>query len=415
MEQINVIRPSKPLRGESNLLDYAIVLFIIAGTGFEWCFRYNEMIFFWIFPLSLILYLRRNASIDLKFLLFISLYIIWASFQAAMDISIWSALINFGIRLAIYYLAVISVRGLPSVIIKTVYWICVISLIMYVICLIPSVRSLFRQLFSGVSPIAGFTEDDYRANPGQTMIFYFLPSGFGEITFRNSGPFWEPGMFAVFINIALAMQIIRDRNISRETVIFTLASVSTLSTTSLVATIFIYGYYFTFIHRKASSVFLLFVLGIGLIAFLNSDFGLAKMQQDVYSDKSYSRFGAIFYHLSLIERHPWIGNGFDSNNTFKFLTSPNGLSLVFVFWGIPMGCVFYILLYNGVKNLALSLGAKKESLILFLFIVFLIVVFSQGATNRHFYYAIMMLGLHDYIRPKIKGSRHYFQRIGKLD
>lgn len=387
MEQINA------LKAKANIIDYLIVLFIIAGTGFEWCFGYNEMIFFWVFPLAILLYLKRLPKLSINFLAFACLYLIWAGIQIGCGLSASGALFNFAIRLFIYYLALTSVKNLPDVIIRVMYYICIVSLLMYLICLIPQVREGLRTAFANVEPIGGFEKDAVRSNPGQTMIFYFLPSSLWTDRIRNPGPFWEPGMFAVFANIALAMQLLRHRRFTKETYIILAASISTFSTTGLIATFCILLYYFTIIHRRGSSIFLIVAVFVGIMAFINSDYGLEKIQDNAADSATYSRFGAIFYHLKIIALNPIIGNGFDLWNGIKVEVSPNGLSLIFAFWGIPLGILYYILLYRGVRNLAFGMGVRNTLDVVFLFVTFLIVVFSQDATNRHFYLAIMIYGL----------------------
>lgn len=386
MEQI------RKYTNQPNIIDYLIVLFIIAATGFEWCFRYNEMIFCWVFPLALILYLRRKPKFSVGFISFMAIFSVWALIQAEAGITAISALINFGIRLIIYYLAVISIRDLPTVIIKIVYYICIVSIIMYFLCAFAPIRDLFRSIFANIKPIGGFEEGEITSNPGNGFIFYFLPRTLWEKTFRNCGPFWEPGMFGVFINIALAMQLIRDRKLTKESFVFLIASVTSFSTTSVLASILILCFLFTFVRVRTSSIFMVLLLGVGFMMFLNSDFGLEKIQNDASNSETYSRFGAILYHISLIARHPILGNGYDQ--TLDIAMSPNGLSFAVVFWGIPMSVLYYILLYKGIRNLTLDLGTTRNMYSVFLFVVFLIVVFSQDTTNRHFYLAIMMYGLY---------------------
>lgn len=394
MEQISISNSESYNQSTACWIDYAIVLLLIAATGFEWCFSWVEMIFFGVFPLSVMLYIKRQPQFKPSIIFFFLSFSIWSLCQNTIGQSSVSALINLTIRMLIYYFAVMCIVDFPKILVTIIKWICIVSLVMYVLMLVPPLRDMARSIFHGVKPIAGLSDGLISTNPGQSMIFYFLPKSFGVSNFRNSGPFWEPGMFAVFINIALCLNIIKSRCINKTSYIFILASISTLSSTSAITTISIISYYLLFIRKaKISSIIYLFMVGGAVIVFLESDFGLAKIQHDISSKASYSRFGAIAYHMKLIQKYFWLGRGFNSyGNTL--LTSPNGLTVVPLFWGIPVAICYYTLLYRGCKHLCkiyTNESNVKNTVVLFL--TFLIVAFSQDVTTRHFYYAVVMYGL----------------------
>ena len=395
MEQINDTNIQSYNQSTICWVDYIIVLLLIAVTGFEWCFSWVELIFFGVFPLSLILYIKRRPQFHVSIIFFFLFFTVWSLCQNLIGQSSASALINFTIRIFIYYFAVMCIVGFPKILVTIVKWICIISLIMYVLMLVPSLRDIARSIFYGVKPIAGLSDDLVSSNPGQSMIFYFLPDSFGVSEFRNSGPFWEPGMFAVFINIALCLNIIKSKCINKTSCIFIIASISTLSTSSAIMTICIISYYLFFINKvRISSIIYFFIVGVVVIIFLESDFGLEKIQHDISNETSYSRFGAIAYHMELIQKYFWFGQGFNSYGNTLLQTSPNGLTIVLLFWGIPVAICYYILLYRGCKHLCkIYTHELKFKNVVILFLTFLIVAFSQDVTTRHFYYVVAMYGL----------------------
>ena len=57
--------------------------------------------------------------------------------------------------------------------------------------------------------------------------------------------------------------------------------------------------------------------------------------------------------------------------------SPNGLTYLFVFWGIPLALYFYYLMYNGFRKLV---GLRKKGVIISSYLVILSTAFSQIIT-----------------------------------
>ncbi|GHT09228.1 hypothetical protein FACS189426_06970 [Bacteroidia bacterium] len=119
------------------------------------------------------------------------------------------------------------------------------------------------------------------------------------------------------------------------------------------------------------------------------------------SDKAYSRFGSHILHFEQIGQSPILGHGYNMEKNIvsilgKFEVSPNGLTFLIVFWGIPMAILFYILYFK--SSLIISHSNKKYAVLLFT--VMLIVAFSQDVTNRHFYYVLAMLPLTFYKAKK---------------
>lgn len=388
---------------EPEPLDYVIMLLLIAGTGFDWCFNYKPMLFFIIFPLTFFLYLKRQPKINWGIILFFLVYILWAIFQSVTNTA-WSALITLFVRLIICVFIVVTIRDFPKLVIKIMVWISIVSLFMYFITMIPSVQSLFRSYCGGWKPIGGI-DPEFTSNPGVSMGFYFMSDGHGVSRFRNSGPFWEPGMFGVFIGIALTLQILRDRHLTRDSYILIAAGISTLSTTTYVSLFVILSYYTIFIIRNKKAVLLVPIIAVGLIAFLNSDFGLSKIQDDVADDGTASRFGAIAYHLSLIAENPLVGRGYASGQG-QALLSPNGLTWIYVFWGIPVGVMYYVCLFYGAKKLCENFNRRYLlSNTWVLFLIMMLLSFSQDVTLRDFYMVVAVYAFHSIkIREKYQSN-----------
>ena len=111
-----------------------------------------------------------------------------------------------------------------------IYWLSIISFVFF----IPSVLSegFFNFFSRTVCPhfpplFKTYSADDFY-QPELNIIIYT----FHEVLrtdFRNSGPFWEPGAFVIFIIIAMIFNIIEQKQLwTKQNIILTLAVISTL-------------------------------------------------------------------------------------------------------------------------------------------------------------------------------------------
>lgn len=121
---------------------------------------------------------------------------------------------------------------------------------------------------------------------------------------------------------------------------------------------------------------------------------MSKIADNAKNTNAYSRFGAVTYHFTLLQKYLLTGRGFASEDNNVLLTSPNGITMILLFWGVLFGAYYYYLLYVSSKKIAYeSAGESRGIYTLLIFSVLIIVAFSQDITTRHFYYFLLMYGL----------------------
>jgi O-antigen ligase len=188
---------------------------------------------------------------------------------------------------------------------------------------------------------------------------------------RNSGMFWEPGAFASYICLGLLLFLGNIRKLLQfhlfKVFIILIALITTYSTTGYLV-LFIIGLATIFLeYSKKYKIFVLpfvFVfLYIVYSIYQNTEFLKDKIDHQLEdaiinngNDFSPDRFGAFFFDLHYIEKHPLVGNGMDDSTRFadhawlqgeklghgngfsNFLATMGGLSFLFY--------SFYIIKYK---------------------------------------------------------------------
>lgn len=383
-----------------SFFDYFLLSSIIALTGFEFFFRDKTSLYLIIGPISFILFILKRGKLSLKLFSMLGLLLLLFLLQSFTFGLSYSFAFTGILRFFIYF-SIAQVIGLRfnTVYINIMYCICLISLFLFALTAIsPSFRDLLLSISKNITSL-GVNDESYDnwSNPSQNIIIYVIPL---LNTMRNCGPFWEPGMFAVFINIALAINLISNKRIlEKKNITFLIAAISTLSTASIIATFIIISYHFLFSVKSKYSLLFIMIIPFIAIPLFNSEYVKGKIDNNIETmDSSYSRFGAILVHYNEILKSPIIGHGANVNKSvesglgeFELNLSPNGLTNIIRVYGIPFSILFYILLFKASSIISKISGSTHKRDALLLFLVILILAFSQDVTTRHFYYLLMML------------------------
>lgn len=184
---------------------------------------------------------------------------------------------------------------------------------------------------------------------------------YGGLTFRNCGPFWEPGAYQGFLNLALFFEILYllkyDLKYRFRTWIFIIGILTTFSTGGYIVLFLNLGYYLYNTKRidiKSKMLILAIFLIITVVTFIFVDFLFAKISSDsgrlgVSLDDVL--YGNLFQVL--------FGYGFSSNSIME--SSINSASSVFnlIRYTGLLGLVLYFIpfLYFNFTKINLLYGA----------------------------------------------------------
>lgn len=383
--------------GKGDLLRMSLILFLMAISGFMSFFFMRQLIFV-LFPFLLYWFLSRRVSYPSRFRCLLLLFVILLLLQTFFHEGVYSVVLTQALRLfTISLIAMFIGLRFKGLYLKLVYWICLLSLILWTGCMIvPGFESFLLRLAEFLPEFRSTEFLETTTNPSKSLYFYTV-STVGSI--RNSGPFFEPGMYAVFVILALVMSLFGDnRLLSRYNVVFILTIITTFSTSGYLALFFLLLVY-VYIRRGHLffKLLLLLCLPVLLLQFLRISFISDKIAEEIeYRDLSYSRIGAMYYHWEKIRQSPLVGFGMNPWPVTPMdayvpegAVSPNGLTIIAVIWGIPFTILYFLLLYCAVSCLV---DARSTMVRVVAFVAVLLVLFSQDVTNREIFYMLIFWG-----------------------
>ncbi|MDQ0476440.1 O-antigen ligase [Chryseobacterium sp. MDT2-18] len=380
---------------------YVFVLSILAFTGFEYFYRADILLIPIVFY-SLLIFFHKGFGVNSSLLVVLMVSIL----------SLLQTLFGFNQNIFIFFITSIFFLGYFLIARITKYHFAIVyDNLMFIISLISLVFFFLtyndKLLDFFITNVAVYfhplniKSNDPNIFTESTNILIYNFKNFAFSYNRNSGPFWEPGMYAVFLNFALFFNFIRFKRLfSFKNIVFIATIITTFSTTGYLGMFFTFITFNLFYSRSKLRLIYIAILLLGSYFVFQLDFLQSKIVDQLQSADSdgASRFGALLIHLQVIGDYPFIGVG---EGTSRFIgqytnaeSTANGITLVFVKYGIPFGLCYYILLLKSCKNIVRHLAQQPNKYLGYcLFILFLILAFSQDITIRHFYLFLIFWGL----------------------
>jgi hypothetical protein len=382
------------------VMGYLLIGIVVALTGFEFAFRAPIYLRALILLFIAIYFFSLKKKVSNKFFFVVIPFLIPLFLQSVIIGNLYRFISNgteFLIQLLICYFVFEIVKGRFNItFVNFIFFLAIISLIFYPIqFLSPTLDNAIKNgIGSLIQPLGG--KEIPEAIRSKTLIFYTYMAGYnGE---RNSGAFWEPGMFAVFLNIALLINVyINKKNlVSLKNFFIIIAILTTLSTTGYIALFCIFFSKFIFIKNRYMMILYMPLLIVFVYVTYTYVWNLDIINDKIENNYDYrsdrrSRFGAFLYHINKLHESPLTGVAVvvaESEKNIPYedrLVSPNGLSLVFFVWGIPIGIYYYILFYKGIRNWLRRARIKSKATVWLFIFIFLLLAFSQDVTIRYFY------------------------------
>lgn len=208
--------------------------------------------------------------------------------------------------IALYIVHFLSFKVFSEIYVRIMFWLCLISLL-YVFVIFFKVHSILPD-FVGA--------DD---RPLRNFFFFGVSENFIKYgIYRNSGLWWEPGAFQLFVNLAFVFSLVNRSVNSKLYVVLGLTVISTLSTTGVLVFIVLSFIYFKNIIKESKkkvyyiivfSLFILIAVVVGL-PFIILKFGVGDAAEQSVS--FLSRYYDFIISYNMFLENPLIGYGFGS-------------------------------------------------------------------------------------------------------
>lgn len=375
-----------------------VIILFLATSGFPSFLAYKRFLPLLLPVLLYRLYSQRQMYLInniCKALIFIGIFVLFHYILGHMSIA---GSVVFCLYMAtIFTFAALIQDDFYVLYTKVMKVICYISLLIWLLLLlIPNLHPILTSVGNLFPQMLPHEWIENTSNPGVSLYVYYLPDA-TETSYtnfiRNNGPFFEPGLFASYITIALAFNVIRLKQLlHKDNYILILTLLSTCSSAGYISLILIVLLSISFKKTLRTKLLYLALLVIILPPIMELDFMSDKIMGNMegYGYSASSRFGAIIYHYEKIIESPLLGYAGGNmpmtrldrylGGTLENRLSPNGLSYCFVFWGIPLALLFYVMLYKGVDYVT-SNNLKLWQKIL-MYVIILSTAFSQTITTE---------------------------------
>lgn len=194
-------------------------------------------------------------------------------------------------------------------------------------------------------------------------VYYFFYQTRPDF-FRNSGMFWEPGVFSNYLILCIALILPQSKRISKFRLFVIIATIISTFSTSGYLILFLLFFY-KMIKLNLFNILSTFVISFFFyLIYISSPFLNEKIteQNDIAlnaeGDMNYTRLGQLLFDLHYIEKHPLIGNGMHvktrysdhpifQDETFE-VGHGNGFSQFIVSFGVLFAIFYFVLVARNV-------------------------------------------------------------------
>ncbi|MBL7918677.1 MAG: O-antigen ligase family protein [Bacteroidia bacterium] len=386
--------------------NYLIVYLFIALTSIPFFVGDEFLIFNFVVSLALFLYRKREFDkfIFLYSLIFLSIFLAQSFFFSVLEINV---ILGYFFRILYAYFTIKVIgKDIAKYFINIIYFFAILSFVFYFPSLFfPDIMNSFLE------NVASYIEPFQLHDPGRSHIIIYTfgeqysetDGAFSSALERNSGPFWEPGGFGVFLILAIIFEMIETKDLfSKKNKVFFLAVLTTLSTGSFLV-LFVLVIFYLFIYRDPKKLLLLGVfLIISIVIYLNTFFLNAKVERQFAYTRASSvslyyapRTRFVSAQLDLIDfyNNPVLGRGrfaatrFDNKELEQDLLlnhRNNGTTNLLVEFGFFGFLTFFVSMYRSFKAYCFAKNFKTGFALVLVLIVVLL-GFSQMIFLKPFF------------------------------
>ena len=306
----------------NKVVDFLVLYMLIGVSGipyFEW---HKEFVIIGTILAGAVFFTRgHTVHVSIIYALILCYFI--ELFQAYLfnNLVISSMVKTFCKLLQAYFTVHVLGFRFFSVFVNFMYASCLLSLPFFIGGYLPGFTDfMLTDVCKYFGPAFPITESiDLYVRPDNIIIYTFNPNVIYD-DLRNSGPFWEPGGFAVFINVALSINIALEKKlISVKNLVMTIVLITTFSTAGYLSLLcLVVGYVTTNLSVGYNVIILSVMLFVVPYLYTNLEFMEKKITSNLvsYNSDTTSRFGSAYFDLLDFLKNPIIGYGRRVENLF---------------------------------------------------------------------------------------------------
>lgn len=368
---------------------------------FEFFFRLNTIMLISYLGAFLLLLrsigeFKRSRNIQL-FLFGIFIVSVFQSINQG-DVNNYTPITRTVILLVMYIIASYNSNSLLKSFLYMMIIIAAICIVIYILNYIPIVNNFLVNVIAPRCVSLG-ADKAYQEGGGINVIIFNFQYNYYFMSFnsiRNCGPFWEPGMYAVFLNLALYVNLFIIKKGKVVTLLFLISLISTLSTGGFAAGLFVLYSYLVLNRNKPIITILSFVIFVSALYFFSvTDFLGNKLNEQLMHAQigsDISRFGAMLTQLKMIVDNPLLGYIGFKGYAIETDYLASGTLLPLVQFGIPLGLVYYYMMYKASRSFSIYYGKNIRTGNLLFFLILILSV-SQTILLTSFFYIYTFCGV----------------------
>lgn len=390
--------------GRTDWIAFFLLLCLFIISYFEYFFRGDLPFWMVLFLFGVLALSKYSKDLHSKNLGFILLYILanpFVCFLQALTESSVGPFYAIGQGVLLFGYLILGTATKESICEKFVLMMTIIasySIVIYFVCIFyPPIKDYLVTVVCPNFPSLGVEKAIQEGGGINFVIYNFQKASDFALLNRNCGPFWEPGMFAVFLNMALFINLFLIRGEKYVTIILIVALLTTLSTGGFVGGLFVISCFFI-LQRKNVVVSFLAIIVFAVLSYLffSYDFlgeKLIAQMTDYEIGNDESRFGALLTHWKIFIENPlWGYYGIEDYIVDGRMALASGLLIPLSTRGFFVGLLYYIMLYKACVNFSFYYTQKKQAGI-FLYALILLLSMSQTILLSSFILVFIFAGL----------------------
>lgn len=370
---------------------YLITLLYILASGSVIGFVLHNIfvdICICLLELGYIIFLSKNIIISrkYKFLIFFLFLFIWSQFIA------YSGSVIYALRFLL--LTIISTSFFNAIYLDKInifqYFehivraLTIINLVLYILC----------SLLKIISPLNIVSNDLLAYYTNYYYLYFEIPFAvvnIGPVTIqRNTGIFWEPGVWQLYVNIALLIYLLKNEKKKIYVILlYSAAIVTTFSTTGLILYMGIILYMELVYKKSLLKKTFAAILGAGAF-FVSVQLLISKI--DNYTASFVYRMSDFYNSFKVLRQSFLVGCGLNNDKLFMIYSEGRGNTNGVLAWLCYTGIIgAVIILFPLLKNwIAIR---KKDERFFFFFVIILLLIINMSEPIFTFAFNIAVISL----------------------